>query len=98
MLCVSKARLGDFVCELPKSEMKKIDEAIAKSVDIMRYYSDMTKKLQNRDVFIEKLRLQRNQAQDELKELRKILNLKDDESIKNYVEKLLKSIDSSSNG
>lgn len=97
MLCVSKARLGDLVCELPKSEMKKIDEAIAKSVDIMVYYSDLIKKLDNRDTFIEKLKSQRNQAQDELKELRMILNLNDDESIKDCIENMQKSIDSGSN-
>ncbi|MDF2596148.1 MAG: transcriptional modulator of MazE/toxin, MazF [Clostridia bacterium] len=97
MLCVSKARLGNFVCELPKSEMKKIDEAIAKSVDIMVYYSELSKKLENRDSFIEKLKVERNQAQDELKELRVILNVGDGETLKDYAQKIKKSIDSNSN-
>lgn len=97
ILCVSKARLGDLVCELPKSEMKRIDEAIAKSVDIMRHYSDLKKRLKSGELFIEKLKLQRNQAQDELKELREILDLREDESLKDCVEKLLNSIDSKAN-
>lgn len=43
MLCVSKARLGDLVGSLSNADMKKIDEAIAKTVDLMGYYSDLTK-------------------------------------------------------
>lgn len=43
MMCVSKARLGDLVGSLSKADMKKIDEAIAKTVDLMGYYSDLTK-------------------------------------------------------
>lgn len=98
MLCVSKARLGSFVCELSNSEMKKIDEAIAKSVDIMKHYSDLSKKLVKKDSFIEKLKEDRNQAQDELKELREILNVGDGESLKEYVYNLKKSVDNGSNG
>ena len=66
ILCVSKARLGDYVCELPNSEMKKIDEALAKTVDVMKYYADVSKKLANRESYIEKIKNERNQAQDEL--------------------------------
>ncbi len=97
MLCVSKARLGDLVCELPNSEMKKIDEAIAKSVDIMTYYSDLSRRLANRDSFIERLKIERNQAQDELNELRVMLNLSKEESLKDSIQKLKKGIDSAMN-
>jgi mRNA interferase MazF len=94
MLCVSKARLGDLVCSLPKDEMKKIDEAIAKSVDIMVYYSELSKKLAKRDSYIEKLKLERNQAQDELKELHMILEVDDGVSLKDFVQNFKKGIDS----
>jgi mRNA interferase MazF len=94
MLCVSKARLGDLVCTLPKDEMKKIDEAIAKSVDIMVYYSELSKKLAKRDSYIEKLKLERNQAQDELKELHMILEVDDGVSLKDFVQNFKKGIDS----
>lgn len=94
ILCVSKARLGDFVCELPNSEMKKIDEAIAKAVDIMKYYAEVSRKLANREAYIEKIKAERNQAQDELAELRKILNIDDRVSLKDYVQKMKKDIDS----
>lgn len=95
VLCVSKARLGDYVCELPNSEMKKIDEALAKTVDVMKYYADVSKKLANRESYIEKIKNERNQAQDELTELRKILNIDDTISLKEVVEKMKKEIDSS---
>lgn len=98
ILCVSKARLGDFICELPNAEMKKIDEAIAKSVDIMTYYADISKKLLNREMYIEKIKNQRNQAQDELAELRQILNLDDKISLIDFVQKMKKDIDSSMSG
>ena len=94
ILCVSKARLGNYVCELPNSEMKKIDEALAKTVDVMKYYADVSKKLANRESYIEKIKNERNQAQDELTELRKILNIDDTISLKEFVEKMKKEIDS----
>ncbi|MBR5128378.1 MAG: type II toxin-antitoxin system PemK/MazF family toxin [Roseburia sp.] len=94
ILCVSKARLGDFVCELSNEEMKKVDEAIAKSVDIMKYYAEVSKKLFKRESYIEKIKDERNRAQDELAELRKILDIDDKESLKEFVGKIKKKIDS----
>lgn len=94
VLCVSKARLGDYICELPNSEMKKIDEAIAKTVDIMKYYAEVSKKLANREAYIEKIKSERNRAQDELTELRKIINVDVRASLKESIEKMKKDIDS----
>lgn len=82
IMCVSKARLGDYICELPNDEMKKIDEAIAKAVDIMKYYAEVSRKLANREAYIEKIKDERNQAQDELAELRRILSIDDKVSLK----------------
>ena len=96
ILCVSKARLGDFICELPNNEMKKIDEAIAKSVDIVKYYVEISRKLSNREAYIEKIKNERNQAQDELAELRRILNIDDKVSLVDFVQKIEKDIDSKS--
>lgn len=93
MLCVSKARLGDLVGSLSKADMKKIDEAIAKTVDLMGYYSDLTKRLNDKLEYITKIKEERNQAQDELNELRKILELTRDESLKEHVAKLKNAID-----
>lgn len=88
MMCVSKARLGDFVGSLSKADMKKIDEAIAKTIDLMGYYSDLTKRLNDKLEYISKIKEERNKAQDELEELRKTLELSQDESLKEHIVKM----------
>lgn len=93
MMCVSKARLGDFVGSLSKADMKKIDEAIAKTVDLMGYYSDLTKRLNDKLEYIFKIKEERNKAQDELEELRKTLELSQDESLKEHIVKMKNAID-----
>lgn len=93
MMCVSKARLGDFVGSLSKADMKKIDEAIAKTVDLMGYYSDLTKRLNDKLEYISKIKEERNKAQDELEELRKTLELSQDESLKEHIVKMKNAID-----
>ena len=93
MMCVSKARLGDLVTSLPKADMKKVDEAIAKTVDLMGYYSDLSKRLDDKLGYISKIKTERNNAQDELNELRKILGLSNEESLKEFVEKMKNTID-----
>lgn len=76
MVTISKARLGDYITDISSSEMKKIDEAIAISVDVYKYYKDLKSKLNNKIEYISKLKIQRNQAQDELKELLELLDCK----------------------
>lgn len=43
MMCVSKARIGDYICTLSDADMKKVDEALAKTVGLMGKYSDLSK-------------------------------------------------------
>ena len=93
MMCVSKARLGDFVGSLSKADMKKIDEAISKTVDLIGYYSDLTKRLNDKLEYIFKIKEERNKAQDELEELRKTLELSQDESLKEHIVKMKNAID-----
>lgn len=90
MMCVSKARLGDFVCALPSSDMKLIDEAIARTVDLMGYYADITQKLNDKLNYIARLKTDRNKAQDELAEIRKELGLTKDESLLNRISEMKK--------
>ena len=70
MMCVSKARLGDFVCTLSAEDMKSVDKAIAKSIDLMRYYSKLAKKLEDKESYIKCIKEDRNRAEDELSALR----------------------------
>ena len=73
--------------------MKKIDEAIAKTVGLMGYYSDLNKRLDDKLQYISKIKEERNIAQDELAELRKILELSDDISLTEYITKIKINID-----
>ena len=93
MMCVSKARLGGFVGSLSNTDMRKIDEAIAKTVGLMGYYSDLTKRLDDKLEYISKIKQARNKAQDELAELRKILELSDDDSLTEQISKIKIALD-----
>ena len=73
--------------------MKKIDEAIAKTVGLMWYYSDLNKRLDDKLQYISKIKEERNKAQDELAELRKILELSDDISLTEHIVKIKINID-----
>ena len=73
--------------------MKKIDEAIAKTVGLMGYYSDLNKRLDDKLEYISKIKEERNKAQDELAELRKILELSDDISLTEHITKIKINID-----
>lgn len=93
MMCVSKARLGDFVCALPSSDMKSIDEAIAKTVGLMGYYANLTQKLDDKLAYIARIKDERNKAQDELASIRKELGLARDASLLDYILEMKKTID-----
>lgn len=45
-MCVSKARLKDYISSLPMTDMKKIDKAIAKTVGLFSYYLDLKKRFE----------------------------------------------------
>lgn len=73
VITVSKARLGDEITELPKDEMKKIDIAIAKSLDIFWRYERMQKSLNNliddKQNYINKLKMINRGLQDKINEM-----------------------------
>ncbi|MBQ8590893.1 MAG: type II toxin-antitoxin system PemK/MazF family toxin [Firmicutes bacterium] len=74
IMCISKARLGNYITVLSSAEMRKVDEAIAKSVGIISYYSGIKKKLENKMQYITRLKEERNRAQDDLKKMEEVLN------------------------
>lgn len=93
MMCVSKARLGNYIGSLSNGDMKKIDETIAKTVNLMRYYSDLNNRLIDKLDYISRIKDERNKAQDELAELRKILKLSDEISLIEHITKIQMLID-----
>lgn len=96
LMCVSKARLGSFVCDLPAADIKAIEEALAKTVDLMKHYSDMKSKYESRVQYIEVVKKARNAAQDELAEIRTELGIGTDDSIMDAI-KALKTENSEKN-
>lgn len=89
IVTVSKARLGDYITELPHSDMKEIDKAIAISLDIYHYYSSIKNELNDKLNYIKNLKRQRNDMQNLLKEIQYILNVQDISEIKNEINNLL---------
>lgn len=93
IMCVSKARLGDYICTLSRTDMKLVDSTIAKTISLMKQYTDLHKRLNDKLDYIERLKIERNSAQDELAEIRKFLEISEDDSIINIIKSMKKSLD-----
>lgn len=89
IICVSKARLKKYITTLTKEEMKEIDKAIAVSLNLMKYYVKIRKNLEDKMLFIQKVKTERNIAQDKIETLLRITKSRNYEELENF----LKSID-----
>jgi mRNA interferase MazF len=97
IVCVSKARLGDYVTTLSTEEMDSVDEAIAISVDIKRHYDKLENIHKDKMVYVEKLKAKVGQLQNDvetqkvsleiLSELQALVGAKD---IHEFREKIMK--------
>lgn len=70
IVCVSKARLGDFVAKLDNTEMKAIDEAIALSLGIKHHYDKLNNIYKDKLVYIEKLKEIIEQLNNDITEMK----------------------------
>ena len=75
--CISKARLGNHIATLSNAEMKQIDKALAMSTGLLVHYTALESKLNDKMNYITKLKTDRNAAQDDLKEICKLLGVGD---------------------
>ena len=89
VVCVSKSRLGDFIADLDNSEIKNIEIAIATQLGIYGKYKSLKDKINSKDEYIKRLKEQRNNAQDELEAIRKMLKISKDKDISKELEKAL---------
>lgn len=89
--CVSKSRLENYITILSKEEMKEVDEAIAISLDLMHYYAKVKNSLEDKINYIQKIKSERNEAQDQIKELLEICNTKSFDELKNFLKKYRQS-------
>lgn len=90
IVCVSKARLGDYITDLSSRELKDIDKAIAISLDIKRYYDSLQNEYNDKLQYIEKLKSQRTVTQNELNKYKCILeqyNLKSVDELADFLAK-----------
>ena len=88
LMCVSKARLGNYICDLSAGDMKLIDEALAKTVDLMKYYANMQTQYNSKVQHLAIVKNARNQAQDELKAIRNELGISEAEDILEAIKRL----------
>lgn len=93
IMCVSKARLGEYICDLPYADMKAIDESLAKTMDLMGYYANINRKLADKLKYITKIKAERNDAQDTLKEVYAALGLDKSSGKERLLQTLHKYID-----
>lgn len=56
LITVSKARLGNFITKLDRGEMKKVDDALIISIDILPKIKKFENLLKNANLYTEKLR------------------------------------------
>ena len=92
ILCVSKARLENYITTLSTTEMKQIDIAIAISLDLMHYYAKLNRNLEDKLKYIQKIKSERNLAQDQLKDLLDISGYSDFQELKKFLKKYRQSV------
>ena len=88
LMCVSKARIGNYICDLPATDMKAIEEALAKTVDLMKHYADIKNKYDKKVQYLEVVKQARNAAQDELTSIRTELGIDAESSILHTIREL----------
>ncbi len=72
VICVSKARLGDYICDLSNDDLKNVEKSLARSVGLIQHYSVLQHKLEDKLNYIEKIKNERNIVQDKLKQIKAI--------------------------
>lgn len=92
ILCVSKARLENYITTLSTTEMKQIDIAIAISLDLMHYYAKLNGNLEDKLKYIQKIKNERNLAQDQLKDLLDISGYNNFQELKKFLKKYRQSV------
>ena len=89
---MSKARLENYITALPTAEMKQLDMAIAISLDLMHYYAKLNGKLEDKLKYIEKIKSERNLAQDQVKESFEISGYSSFEELKKFLKNYRQSV------
>ncbi len=89
--CVSKAQMGDYVTSLSPQDLKKVAIAVARSLDLMTHYNRLKKRLPDKLKFIDRIKQDRNIAQDYIKKLRTIAQVSTDDELEEFIRSKLTS-------
>lgn len=73
IVCVSKARLGDFIATLSTTQIKDIDKSVSISLDLAHYYTNIEDKYNKLSQYVVHVKNDRNSAQDTIKQLKEII-------------------------
>ena len=84
---VSKARLGDYITKLSNTDMKKVNFSIYDTVGLMAEIKENERKLNDKLSYIEKLKLERNEAQDNLNIIFSLTNTKNINEFIDFIHK-----------
>ena len=84
---VSKARLGDYITKLSNTDMKKVNFSIYDTVGLMAEIKENERKLNDKLSYIEKLKLERNEAQDNLNIIFSLTNTKSINEVIDFIHK-----------
>lgn len=74
IVCISKARLGDLIATLSSADMKKVDESMAQTLELKHYHKKLKDKCDKLLEYNEKVKSDRNAAQDKIREIRELIN------------------------
>lgn len=88
IVCISKARLGNYIATVSNAELKSIDEQIAKQLDLFSYYSQIKKALDSERKYIQTIKSENDSLKNDIE------NFKSE--IKNYqsqIENFNKTLD-----
>ena len=89
IICISKARLGNIIISNKLSEIKDIECAIAKQLELIGYYNDIKTKLDKQNDYLNKVKTDRNNAEDFIITLKQKLNVSTKEEIIKTIDDLL---------
>ena len=93
IMTVCKSRLGDYVCDLSKDEMERVDRAIANGIDLSHYYLDLENEYNSLKEKFDDISSKYEESQTLLNSIRCLLELKDGIDLLNFLTELKKGID-----
>ena len=81
IMCVSKARLGDFICNLNSNDLNVLERTVLYSIGLEQTFSKLEFKIEDRNQQVEEMSDYLEKLQEELSTIRFKLGISEGESI-----------------